>query len=77
IGVTPSDIVEHDLPSEPLTNADLKRLDDLSRDVRYTGMEWQNHIKEFRALKKKTEQQAFSRHGADYVVDTYLARKLE
>jgi len=77
IGVTPSDIVEHTLPSEPLTNADLKRLEELSRDVRYTGGEWQNHIDEFRLLKRKTEQQAFSRHGADYVVETYLARKLE
>jgi DNA topoisomerase-6 subunit A len=77
IGVTPADIVEHALPSEPLTNADLKRLDELSRDVRYTGVEWQNHIKEFRLLQRKTEQQAFSRHGVDYVVDTYLAKKLE
>ncbi|MHA2377735.1 MAG: DNA topoisomerase IV subunit A [Candidatus Thorarchaeota archaeon] len=77
IGVTPSDIVEHALPSEPLNNADLKRLDELAGDVRYTGTEWQHHIKEFRQLQKKTEQQAFSRHGADYVVDTYLAGKLE
>ncbi len=76
IGVTPSDIVEHELPSEPMNNADLKRLDELARDVRYSNKEWQGHIQHFRRLQKKAEQQAFSRHGIDYVVDTYLSDKL-
>lgn len=76
IGVTPNDIVEHALPSEPMTDADLKRLDELARDVRYSNREWQEHIKQFRRLQKKAEQQAFSRHGMDYVVDTYLSDKL-
>ncbi|MFW9799267.1 MAG: DNA topoisomerase IV subunit A [Candidatus Thorarchaeota archaeon] len=76
IGVTPNDIIEHLLPSEPMNSADLKRLDELSRDVRYTNREWQEHIQQFRELRKKAEQQAFSRHGVDYVVDTYLSDKL-
>ncbi len=76
IGVTPNDIVEHSLPSEPMNNADLKRLDELARDVRYSNKEWQEHIHHFQRLRKKAEQQAFSRHGMDYVVDNYLSDKL-
>ncbi|NHI83474.1 MAG: DNA topoisomerase IV subunit A [Candidatus Thorarchaeota archaeon] len=76
IGVTPSDIVNHSLPTEPMNNADLKRLDELLHDVRYAGPVWQDYIKAFRELRSKAEQQAFSRHGMDYVVDTYLKEKL-
>ncbi|MFX0107045.1 MAG: DNA topoisomerase IV subunit A [Candidatus Hodarchaeota archaeon] len=77
IGVTPADITEHVLPTEAMTNSDLKRLDELSRDVRYGNTEWQEHIRGFQELKRKAEQQAFSRHGIDYVVDTYLPKKLD
>lgn len=76
IGVTPDDIADFSLPTESMNNADLKRLDDLSRDVRYTGKDWQRYIEEFRELRMKAEQQAFSRHGIDYVVDIYLPEKL-
>jgi DNA topoisomerase-6 subunit A len=76
IGVTPADIEQYSLPTEALTNADLKRLDDLARDVRYTSFKWSKYIDEFRRLRVKAEQQAFSRHGMDFVVDTYLADKL-
>jgi len=76
IGVTPADIEQYSLPSEKLNNADLKRLDELSSDVRYSTMEWQEHINSFRKIRVKAEQQAFSRYGMDYVVDTYLSDKL-
>ncbi|MHA2141304.1 MAG: DNA topoisomerase IV subunit A [Candidatus Thorarchaeota archaeon] len=77
IGVTPSDIREYSLPTEPMASVDLKRLDELSRDIRYAGFDWQKHIAEFRSLRRKAEQQAFSRYGMDFVVDTYLSDKLE
>lgn len=77
IGVTPADIREYSLPSEPMTSADLKRLDELGRDIRYVGSDWQKHIGEFRSLRRKAEQQAFSKYGMDFVVDTYLPDKLE
>ncbi|MHA2067016.1 MAG: DNA topoisomerase IV subunit A [Candidatus Thorarchaeota archaeon] len=77
IGVTPSDIREYSLPTEPMTSADFKRLDELARDIRYAGPEWQSHVTEFRSLQRKAEQQAFSRFGMDFVVDTYLSDKLE
>ncbi len=76
IGVTPTDITEYSLPTEPFNNADIRRLDELGRDIRYTSTEWQDYIQEFRTLLRKAEQQAFSRHGIDYVVDTYLTTKL-
>jgi DNA topoisomerase-6 subunit A len=76
IGVTPEDINKYALPTEPMNNQDLKRLDELSRDVRYSDQVWQDHLSEFRRMRVKAEQQAFSRYGMDYVVDTYLSDKL-
>lgn len=76
IGVTPDDIAKYSLPCDSMNDADLKRLDELALDSRYTGSEWQQHIGAFRELRRKAEQQAFSRYGMDYVVDTYLAEKL-
>jgi DNA topoisomerase-6 subunit A len=76
IGVTPQDIVDFALPTEPMNNADLRRLDELVRDIRYGKREWQEHIKGFRNLQAKAEQQSFSRYGIDYVVDGYLPNKL-
>jgi DNA topoisomerase-6 subunit A len=76
IGVTPEDIESYSLPSDPMTNADLRRLDQLAKDVRYTGREWQEYIEAFRNLRCKAEQQAFSRYGMDYVVNSYLPDKL-
>jgi DNA topoisomerase-6 subunit A len=76
IGVTPEDIIQYSLPTEPMNDADLKRLDELSHDVRYSEPEWQNHIQQFKKIRTKAEQQAFSRFGMDYVVDTYLSKKV-
>jgi DNA topoisomerase-6 subunit A len=76
IGVTPDDIVQYSLPTEPMNNSDLKRLDELTRDVRYNEPEWQDYIQQFKKIRTKAEQQAFSRFGMDYVVDTYLSKKL-
>ncbi len=76
IGVTPEDIVQYSLPTEPMNDTDLKRLDELARDVRYSEPEWQTHIQQFKKIRTKAEQQAFSRFGMDYVVDTYLSKKI-
>ncbi|MHA1882968.1 MAG: DNA topoisomerase IV subunit A [Candidatus Thorarchaeota archaeon] len=76
IGVTAKDIIDYDLPTESMNNADLKRLDELSRDKRYQENQWQKHIASFRQLQQKAEQQAFSKYGMDFVVDEYLPAKL-
>jgi DNA topoisomerase-6 subunit A len=76
IGVTPQDIANYSLPTEPMNDADLKRLDELSHDIRYSSREWQDYIADFRGLQAKAEQQSFSRHGIDFVVDGYLPQKI-
>ncbi len=76
IGVTAADIKKHNLPTEDMSDYDLRRLDELTNDIRYSSEFWQNQIHKFKQLRKKAEQQAFSRHGIDYVVDSYLTDKL-
>lgn len=76
-GVWASDIVDYKLPSDPLTEVDIKRLYELQKDPRYKEELWQREIKTFFQIKKKAEQEAFSRYGLTYIVDEYLPAKLE
>ena len=76
-GVWASDIVEYDLPSDKLTDLDIKRLYELEKDPRYEGKLWKREIETFLKVKKKAEQEAFSRYGLAYIVDEYLPAKLE
>jgi len=76
-GVYATDIVDYKLPSDPLTDVDIKRLHELTKDPRYTGELWKREIKTFLKIKKKAEQEAFSRYGLTYIVDEYLPAKLK
>jgi DNA topoisomerase-6 subunit A len=76
-GVWASDIVDYDLPSDRLTDLDVKRLYELQKDPRYEGKLWKREIETFLKVKKKAEQEAFSRYGLAYIVDEYLPAKLE
>jgi len=76
-GVWASDIVDYKLPSDPLTDVDVKRLYELQKDPRYKGKLWQRETKKFLKIRKKAEQEAFSRYGLTYIVDEYLPAKLE
>ena len=76
-GVWATDIVDYKLPSDPLTDIDIKRLYELQKDPRYEGSLWQRETKMFLKVKKKAEQEAFSRYGLTYIVDEYLPAKLE
>jgi len=76
-GVWATDIVEYKLPSDPLTDLDIKRLYELQKDPRYEGELWQRETKTFFKIKRKAEQEAFSRYGLTYIVDEYLPAKLE
>jgi DNA topoisomerase-6 subunit A len=76
-GVWATDIVDYKLPSEPLTDVDIKRLHELERDPRYDGALWRREIAKFLKIKKKAEQEAFSRYGLTYIVDEYLPAKLK
>ena len=72
-----SDIVKYKLPSDPLTEIDIKRLYELKADPRYKEKMWHDELDTFLQIKKKSEQEAFSRYGLSYIVDTYLPAKLE
>ncbi|MEM2679678.1 MAG: DNA topoisomerase IV subunit A [Candidatus Bathyarchaeia archaeon] len=76
-GVWATDIEKYKLPSDKLTDLDIKRLNELKADPRYEGKLWKREIETFLRIKKKAEQEAFSRYGLTYIVDEYLPAKLE
>jgi DNA topoisomerase-6 subunit A len=76
-GVWATDIVDYKLPSDQLTELDVKRLHELKKDPRYDGKLWKKEIDTFVKINKKAEQEAFSRYGLTYIVDEYLPAKLE
>jgi DNA topoisomerase-6 subunit A len=76
-GVWATDIVNYKLPTDPLDEMDMKRLYELQKDPRYTDPLWRREIKTFMKIKRKAEQEAFSRYGLTYIVDEYLPAKLE
>jgi len=76
-GVWASDIVVYNLPSDKLTDLDVKRLYELRKDPRYEGKLWKKEIETFLRIRKKAEQEAFSRYGLTYIVDEYLPTKIE
>ena len=77
IGLWATDIVKYDLPSDKLTNEDFRRLRELRRDVRYTGKLWKREINKFMRIKRKSEQEAFSRYGLSFIVENYLPEKMK
>lgn len=76
LGVTPSDIVNYELPSDKLTEQDVKALEAELTDPRFATEEWRGEINLQLQIKKKSEQQALAKYGLDYVTDTYLPEKL-
>ncbi len=77
IGIWASDIEKYKLPTDPFNERDLKRLDELLKDPRYSDDPWRRELKKFRKLKRKSELEAFSRYGLTYIVDVYLKDKME
>ncbi len=77
LGVTASDIINYDLPTDPLKDIDVLRLKELLKDPRYRDEFWKVEIKKMLKIGKKAEQQSFSKYGLEYVVDTYLPEKLD
>jgi DNA topoisomerase-6 subunit A len=51
---------------------------ELQKDPRYQNDPlWQREIKLFLKIRRKAEQEAFSRYGLTYIVDEYLPTKLK
>ena len=76
LGVTPSDIVNYELPSDKLTDKDIAALKSELTDPRFDDDMWKGEINFQLELGKKSEQQALAKYGLDFVTDTYLPEKL-
>ncbi|MFP8956387.1 DNA topoisomerase IV subunit A [Natrialbaceae archaeon A-CW3] len=77
IGIQPADIVEYDLPTDPLTDSDINALENELTDPRFQTDYWEEQIELQLEIEKKAEQQALAARGLDFVTDTYLPERLE
>jgi DNA topoisomerase-6 subunit A len=80
LGVTPQDIVDFGLEdaTHPLAATDVKRAQDaLAHDPFIIAHpEWTAAIKQLLRMGVRAEQQALAKWGLNYVIETYLPRKL-
>ncbi|MFP3872227.1 MAG: DNA topoisomerase IV subunit A [Candidatus Natronoplasma sp.] len=76
IGITASDIMTYDLPTDKLSKNDRKALEQELEDPRFDTDFWKEEIETMLDINKKAEQQALAKYGLDYVTDTYLPEKL-
>ena len=76
VGVTASDILNYELPTDALTPRDVGALNAEKTDPRFSTAFWKAEIDTMLRINKKAEQQAFAKYGLDYVTDTYLPEKL-
>ncbi|MFA5292488.1 MAG: DNA topoisomerase IV subunit A [Phycisphaerae bacterium] len=79
LGVTPQDIVDYKLPTHPLKEVDIKRAKDALKNDPFVKHHkpWQAAINQMLNMGVRVEQQAFAKHGLDFVVAEYLPRKLK
>ena len=76
VGITPSDIVNYDLPTDELNDRDVEALRAELSDPRFRSEFWKGEIDLQLSLGKKAEQQALAKYGLEYVTSTYLPEKL-
>lgn len=81
LGVTPQDIVDYGLEdaTHPLEEADIKRAKDALKNDPFIKhhKEWQQALEQMLKMGVRIEQQAFAKHGLNYVLDTYLPEKIK
>jgi DNA topoisomerase VI subunit A len=79
IGVTPQDVIDYKLPTHPLKDVDLKKIKDLIKNDPFImhHKPWQKALKQMATMKVRVEQQAFAKHGLNFVIDKYLPEKLK
>jgi len=76
VGIRPEDIVEYDLPTDPLSDSDVNALESELEDPRYQTDFWEEQIELQLDIEKKSEQQSLASRGLDFVTDTYLPERL-
>jgi len=79
LGVTPQDVVDYKLPTHPLKEVDIKRAKDALKNDPFVKhhKSWQSAINQMLKMGVRVEQQAFAKHGLDFVVNKYLPAKLK
>ena len=81
LGVTPQDIIDFHLQdaTHPLEDVDIKRARDALKNDPFIRhhKEWQEALNQMLKMGVRVEQQAFAKHGLNYVLDTYLPEKLK
>ncbi|WP_251343286.1 DNA topoisomerase IV subunit A [Haloplanus halophilus] len=77
VGIQPEDIVEYDLPTDPLADSDVNALESELEDPRFTTDYWTEQIELQLDIGKKAEQQALASRGLDFVTDEYLPTRLD
>ena len=77
VGIRPQDIVDYDLPTDPLSDSDINALESELTDPRFQTEFWEEQIELQLDIGKKAEQQALASRGLDFVTDTYLPERLE
>ncbi len=79
IGVTPQDILDYKLPTHPLKDVDIKKIKDLVKNDPFIKhyKPWQKALTQMAKMKVRVEQQAFAKHGLNFVMEEYLPKKLK
>jgi DNA topoisomerase VI subunit A len=81
LGVTPQDIKDYNLEdaTHPLEDADIKRAKDALKNDPFVlhHKEWQDALNHMLKLGVRIEQQAFAKHGLNFVLEHYLPEKLK
>jgi len=77
VGIRPQDIVEYDLPTDPLSDSDINALESELDDPRFQTDFWEEQIELQLDIEKKSEQQSLASRGLDFVTDTYLPERLD
>ncbi|NUN95586.1 MAG: DNA topoisomerase IV subunit A [Candidatus Omnitrophica bacterium] len=78
LGVTPEDITKYDLDTHPLKDVDIKRAKDALKNDPFVlrHKPWQKALEKMIKMGVRVEQQAFAKHGYNFVLETYLPEKL-
>jgi DNA topoisomerase-6 subunit A len=81
LGVTPQDILDYDLEdaTHPLEDVDIKRARDALKNDPFIRhhKDWQDALNQMLKMGVRIEQQAFAKHGLNFVLEEYLPRKLK
>lgn len=81
LGVTPQDIIDYQLEdaTHPLEDVDIKRAKDALKNDPFVRhhKEWQHTLNQMLKMGVRIEQQAFAKHGLNFVLETYLPEKLK